>query len=243
MKQLFICTISIFILAIGCDDSPCLKGTGDNITEVREIPDGIDIISLFDNLSLDIYIDSLNYIEISAGENVIEFVETEIIRNTLVLKNNNKCGFLRDFDQDISIGLHITPFNTIEYSGSRNITMHDTLRVDNFRFTSTEGAGSIKILLNCSGTSLVQCINGFADVTLFGKSLHTGFFNDGSGWIYGKAFTNQSAYVRNRSTGDCIVRADSTLKCVLNGIGNIQYVGDPILIIENNGKGAVFQTK
>lgn len=244
MKRIIPYIISILLLGSGCNNDPCLKGSGDTISEIRDITNEIEIITLFDNLNLDIYIDTLNYIEIEGGENTIAFIETKINGNELVISNKNKCSFLRNFDQDISINIHIASFNTIEYGGSRNIIMHDTLNVENFRFTSTEGAGSIKLLLNCSGTAIIQSINGFADITLYGKSPHTGYYNDGSGWIFGKSFQNKSASVENRSAGDCIVNADSSLHCILNGIGNIQYIGNPVITVkENNGKGTIFQTK
>ena len=60
----------------------------------------------------------------------------------------------------------------------------------------------------------------------------------GSSWIFASAYKNQKATVQNRSTGDCIVYADDSLKAVILGIGNIQYKGDPdVEILKNNGMG------
>jgi len=240
---LFIIAV-VFILGSGCSVDPCLKKSGDIIIENRAFSDEVDNIILSDDLNLDIYIDSLNYVEITGGENVVSSIETEVFERSLKIRNKNKCSFLRNFDQDLSIKLHIGAFSSIDYTGSGAIIMHDTLITDIFRFTSDGGTGSIKLLLKCSKSTIIHTITGFADITLHGNSPHAGYYVTGSSWIYAAEFKNLQSSVESSSTGDAVVNVSDRLVCYLNGIGNIQYIGEPdIEIWEKEGTGRVFQVK
>jgi hypothetical protein len=246
MKKL---TVYIFFALLltslaSCKNEPCFKGSGDDVVERRTLSENIEAISLFDNLKLEVYIDTVNFVELQGGENLLDYIKTDISNKELIIRNENKCSFLRDFDQDIVLKLHITHFNKIKYDGSKNLVMKDTLHIDNFVFESSSGAGDILLLINASEQINISCIEGFSELKIFGKSKNLSIYNDGTGWLKAASLKCKNAWIENKSTGDCIVNAVEKLNCTIKGIGNIQYFGNPdIIITELSGKGRIIQAK
>ena len=175
---------------------------------------------------------------------MIDFVETEISGKELLIRNKNKCDFLRSFDKNISLELHIKTFNMLLYNGNGDITLFDTLNTDVFSFESNDGAGSIKLLVNATETIDISVIGGFIDLNLFGKGKNLNLYSSGTGWIYTQNYLCEYASVENRSTGDCLVNASKELKCFIRNSGNIKYIGNPVISLEeNSGNGRVIPIK
>ncbi|NDC92891.1 MAG: hypothetical protein EB087_04160, partial [Flavobacteriales bacterium] len=107
-------------------DRSCYKMTGDIINKI--IP-----LGSFSQLDLGPYIqyeliqDTANFIEISAGKNLMNFISSEIETGNLVIKNNNKCRFLRYKKEKVTAKIHFTTLNSIFYHGSEPLISKDTL--------------------------------------------------------------------------------------------------------------------
>ena len=245
MKKRIAFSISVLILlALSCKDDPCFKGAGDSVTEKRSLKSDIRSILLYDNIRLDIYIDTVNFVEITGGENIIDFIMTDVDGTELSLRNENKCSFLRDFDQEFKVRLHISDFSKLYYNGSGNVTMHDTLVRNDFTYESESGAGDLKLLVKAGEYIRLKCVDSFSEIIMYGSAPDQFIYNDGTGWIRNENLSSIRSYIENKSTGDCIVTVKEHLQCSLIGIGNIRYHGDPFVnIIENSGKGSVIKEK
>lgn len=245
MKRLITYISSLLmVLALSCKNDPCFKGSGESVSERRELKNDISMISVYDNIRLNIYIDSVNYIEVKGGENLVAYISTEISGKELILKNDNKCSFLRDFDQDFYLDLHVKDFSKIHYDGSGDITMRDTLIRNDFTLEMESGAGNLKLLIRADEFTRVNCAESFSEIKLYGSSPVLFLYSDGTAWIRGEQFSTAETYVENKSTGDCIVNVSDVLQCTLKGIGNIRYHGNPVVsVLEKSGKGSIIQEK
>lgn len=234
----------LLILLPACQDDPCLKGSGNHTESIRNLPAAIESISLYDNLSITIHPDTGNYIRIRAGENLIPLIVTETDNGNLILRNDNKCRFLRGFDFDICVDLHIREFSKLYYYGYGNVVMRDTLRVKNFMLKSESGAGDLNLPVVAVESVTVSVVDGFSEIRISGRSKKLSLYNSGTGWIKAAELQCSEASVVNSSTGDCQVSADSSLSCSIYGIGNIVYRGMPALtVLEKTGKGRVIMER
>lgn len=244
MKKILYIVVLILLAQTACKDEPCLKGTGSLTTQNRTLPEGIVAITLRDNLPLNIYPDTFNSITLKGGENVLDFVETEVVGNELIIENKNKCNFLRDFDQDIRLELHIRSLQSIYYEGSSNLVLKDTLSAEHFYFESASGAGDVTLLVKASKSATLKIFDGFSKISLYGHSPHLSVYNTGTGWNYADHFHCVEAGIEHKGTGDIFVHVDSSLTCYLSGIGNIRYKGSPKLEVKDqSGKGKIIPIK
>src|SRR3972149_5567093 len=90
--------IGMFPLASACkkDKPDCFKSTGDLVREQREVGD-FSSMEVYNNVNVVISQDTLNQVIIEAGENLLEEITTEINGATLVIRNNNKCNWVRSY--------------------------------------------------------------------------------------------------------------------------------------------------
>jgi hypothetical protein len=96
-----IMTISLFSLSCNkenrCD---CFKSTGDITSESRNISDFKKII-LEDNINLYITPDTIYSLTIEAGAHLLKSIKTEVTDSCLILKNENKCNWVRNYKDKI----------------------------------------------------------------------------------------------------------------------------------------------
>jgi hypothetical protein len=237
--------ISIIALTLNaCKNGPCFTSAGDTIIERRELNDQILNVNLFDNLNLDIYIDTGYFLEVVAGSNLQDKIVTKFSESTLELRNDNSCSQFRGFDNKLKVRLHVPRLNSIYYSGYGDITMMDTMRNHDFKFTAENGSGKVKIIND--GNVKIDCIDSYSKISL-SNSTHVDELSisiAGTCWIHAENFFAQSVYVDNNSTGDCIVHVGNDLTYSIKNIGNIKYYGsaNPIIKkIDHSGKGRLIR--
>lgn len=223
-------------LISSCSSDPCLKNSGDQSYEIRLLSDNIQEVDLYNNLALDIYIDTVNYLAVYGGENIIPHIQSEIEGTLLSITNNNDCRFLRDFDRNIRLELHINGFSTLRHFGSNEIVMHDTLKTDEFEFESLDGSGRVIVLVS-SNEARIR-LGGLTNFAIAGHAQFAHIDLQGSGFIHGENYSAISSYIYQRGTGDCSIRVQDKLTCKIDAIGNLIYFGSPELNVESHaGKG------
>jgi len=127
-----------------CD---CFKGTGKVITETRT-PSDYTRIELNDNINLVITQDSINKISVEGGEKLLPNIQTEFVDNKLIIKNNNKCNWVRSYKNKFTVYVSAKSLKRIEYFGSGNITSTNTLVADTLEINCPESAEKIDIMAN-----------------------------------------------------------------------------------------------
>ena len=101
------------IFFISCkkeEDRSCFKTTGSIIDKI--IPLGsFSKIHLGPYIQYELIQDTMNFIEISAGENIINFISSDIEDGKLLIENNNKCRFLRYKKEKVIAKIHFININ------------------------------------------------------------------------------------------------------------------------------------
>ena len=245
MKKITYIAFVLFIFQ-SCQKGPCITNSGSDITERRELNADIQNIYLHDNLNLEIYFDSANFLEVIAGSNVIDKIITEVSGNNLTIRNENSCAQFRGFDQNQIVRLHISDLRVLNYDGFGDITMMDTLKNHpvSFVFKSEGGGGDVNLKVNRD--TRLECVDTFSKIKLSNGNLAPvlSISVDGTAWIHAENFSARNVYVENKSTGDCLVNPLIELSYSIVDIGNIQYRNNPNLSLkkmEHSGKGRLIR--
>lgn len=246
MKKVFIVIISLLIIAtISCrkENNSCLKATGKRSSETRSLPTRISSIKLEDNINLFIRQDSVNQITIEAGENLIDFIETRYEDAGLLITNNNKCGFLRSYKKDINVYLSINSFDSLESTGSGDITISEVFSADYLRFILSESTGDIDLNVDCKSTLRIDAHQAVSKVKARGNVRYSILYNSGNGWFDMPDLKSHFLLVNSKSTGDIIVGESNTMYVLLQSSGNIRYHGQPssIELWDTSGDGRLIQ--
>ena len=229
MKRLW---IILFVLSLqGCkkdDFCNCLENEGSTTTETRSLPD-FESIEMNNNVDVVLVPDTMNYATLTCGKNLADGIKTEVVDNTLVIKNINRCNWLRDFKNKFTLDVHYRTINHIVDNGSGNLTCADTIRIGVLLAESWNGTGNLSFLF--SGDELyLKLHTGTADMEASGTANLLYVYTAGNGYIKAGSLVAQQALVTTKSTGDCEVLANDLLDVTIEYNGDVFYHGTPSYI-------------
>jgi hypothetical protein len=190
-----------------------VRGSGTVVTEEQDV-------SGFTSISLDGYgqlvIDQTGSesMTITADDNFLQYIETRVSGQRLI----------------ISIRDH-TVFNDVT-----ELIYHVTVS----ELTSLElnGAGDV-IISNLSGEEWSVELNGAGQITVAGEVAQQSVELNGAGNYDAAELKSQRATVRHSGAGLAVVQVSDTLDVTIDGLGSVEYIGDPEVTQDIDGLGAV----
>ena len=218
-----------------CD---CFKGTGDIVTESR---DATPFHSIDVHKKVDVIIRQGNSyaISVEAGDNIIGGIETRISGEVLYITNENKCNWVRSYNEPMRVYVTTPSLRYIYQRGNGNITSEGTLGFDTL-YLETWNSGNISLHSEAMVLETRQHVS-VGDVSLSGNTEKLYVYNNGNGFAYLSGLHSKIAEVDARGTGETQVRADSLLHYSLSGIGNLYLYGAAVVTGTNTGGGSVIR--
>lgn len=203
----------------------CLKNTGKVIT-VKRPASAFNKIDLQNNVSV-IFHQGSNYaIKVTAGANLIDGITTEIKDNILYIKNENKCNWVRDFNNEYVVEVTTDDLVQLTNTGSGDITFEDSLLTYEFFYENDNASGTIN--LKFKGDRIhVNIHAGTADVTVKGTAGINFLYYNGYGYMNCKDLKAGIVYVSSYGNGDCRVNVEDELVVKITYIGDVFYSGNP----------------
>jgi hypothetical protein len=231
--MLFFLSVTMIFSFLACNKDH-IKNTGKQVTEVRQTTN-FSAVHIYDNIETHFYFQpsKKGTIEITGGENLLPHIQTSIEDSVLVLRNNNKWNWIRSYKKsEIAIKIYTDTLNHIIYKGYRNLTFHDTLKVDFFRFESFGGMGSIVLKVQCdSGSVLAQ--TGSPDIYMSGNARSFYMFSHAHGKIDALSFPTDNMVVHSRGSANIWITCMQTLGATIEHTGNVYYRYDPLILWKN----------
>ena len=219
MKKLILPFVAISLLfTISCDDDDNrvrITGSGNIITESRTV-DSYSQIEIRSVIDATIAFGSTPGLSVSADDNIIDLVSTEVAGNKLIIS-------LPEGDyEDISVNVSLVNPNlrTLTSSGVNNITVSGFENLDQLDVIMT-GVGNIEM----SGSSDVLNIN-----------------SSGSMNFSGFEFVTNTCDINLSGVGNIEITVNELLTGSLTGVGNILYRGSPQVNISVTGVGNVINS-
>lgn len=220
------------------DKGNCFDSTGKIITETRQTA-FFNSIKMMDNVDVELVSGNIGHIEVTAGENIIvniisEVIDAEYMQDSvpirtkqLVIKNINSCNWSRSYDNPIKVRVNIgRNLKNIEYRSIGDLTCLNSIESDTFLINIFEGSGIINLQLNCK-TSFLNYHYGTADLNVKGTSLVNYLYQASYGPVNAKELITNFNYLENKGSNNCYVNARIFLGATISSIGNVYYAGNP----------------
>lgn len=248
----------VSIAMASCTKVDALFNNGEPITEQRSVEKDFNAISMSNNVNVKLVHDRQPRLELTCPKNLIEKVTTEIVGDTLYIKNENDFNWLRSFDYSIDLTVYYDSLRLINYASIGNLLCTDSIKgiaeqtidttemdIDttwtrSFYLNINEGCGNIDLTFDC-GVLKTRFNNGTSEVTLRGQSSYTEINMRSYGVVHAENLNSNFVRVQSYSTNDAYVWARTKLTVWLHSIGNVYYKGNPWVVKECYGDGQVIK--
>lgn len=248
----------ISLLTVSCSKLDSLFNNGEPITEQRNPNGRFKVISMYNNVNVKLVQSDHPKIELTCPKNLIEKVTTEVIGDTLFIRNENDYNWLRSFDYDIDMTVYFNDLRAIYFASNGNLLCTDSIRgIEELAIDTTEmgldtswvrtlnlyineGSGNIDLTIS---SDVVKTLfrNGTSEVVLRGIASYTEIIMRSYGVVHAEALCSNFVRVQSNSTNDAYVYAKTKLTAWLYSIGNVYYKGHPWIVQECPSDGRVIK--
>ena len=235
MTKLFFNIIFFVLIFLSCnkryDDRKCFKSNGKEVSKEINLQD-FNSIELDGNFKVFLKSDTLNRIEIVSGKNLINNIKADISDSILILKDNNKCRWLRSYNVKKEIYVYYKNINYLLINKQCDIISKDTVFVDDFEIIDWGDIGTINLKLHCINFRFTVH-SGTGDFYFSGITQNQFLYFHGNGYVHAKDLQSSYCDVTSKTTGDIEVFSDNNLFVKLYESGNIYYYGAPLNITKS----------
>ena len=192
-----------------------VSGSGNVVSETRNVS-GFDGVTVHGAGNVVIDQTGTESLTITTDDNLLQYITTEIRDGKLVIEF--KRGVLFDKVKDLTFKVGAKNLNSLQVDGAANV----------------QGK-------NIATENLSVMLNGAGAITLSGKATEQNVVLDGVGAYNGAELISQRAQVTDNGTGAAVVRVSDQLEAIVNGLGSIEYIGNPQVTQRVSGIGTVRQ--
>ena len=210
-----------------------IKGKGGTVTEIRNVT-GFNKISLSINADVSYVQDSVFFVEISAQQNVLAAITTDVSAGELKIDFNK---WVRKHS-NIHFTIHSPDLRGLDLSGSGNIEATGNIATTNMEI-NVSGSGNV-VLSSLTSDELDAKISGSGNVSIYaGAVTNQKATISGSGNIEMDGMTASSSYCKISGSGSISVWVTDQLDATISGSGDIRYKGTPVVNAHMSGSGSL----
>ena len=236
---------SILILALLCltisnaQKFKKIKGNQKNIS-ISRTTTSYEKISVSGSFDVKLISGKEGNISIKGDENLLEYIKTEVVNNTLTVYFEKGKSIQYDYNSSIEITIPFETINQITFSGSGNLINSDSIKSENLDITMS-GSGNVK--LETETTNLKITKSGSGNLNSKGKTTNIEILSSGSGNANLSDLTSQNAVATQSGSGSIKINCNKSLEAKTVGSGNIQYKGTPENVDKSStGSGSITES-
>jgi hypothetical protein len=230
----------LFFALFSCEDSdsPCLSRTGDELTEFRQLEyfNHMVIDDIFDVVLVE---DTLTGIEITAGDGLMELVETMVDENSaLIVSNDAGCRWSREYGR-IKLRVHYTNLDSIFINSPVHLSNEGVFQGNILKIRVFARLAETDLHLDCHRFELLCDYRTYGDYYVTGECFHAILASDGASMFYCEDLVCQWGDIVTFRLGDIYINAQQKLNYGIYSSGSIYYHGSPVFTIkghDGNGK-------
>lgn len=225
------------LLQYKCESvNKCLDTPGEVVAHEKEIA-FFHTLLVHDDIHATINYDTTQKVIVETGENLMQWVTSEVSDKHLILSNTNHCHLRRGYDVPIEVYISNSNFGFIGCYESCILKATNTIVAPHFFFDLGSCNGSICFDL-LTKDAILQLSSGTADIVITGKGEKVTVNYRSTGKVNLTGLQIKYLKIESTSCNDISVLATDSLQATIKNIGNIYYTGKPKYIIRNgNGKG------
>lgn len=228
--------ILLFALVIlsSCDNRN--DSRNDDYSESIEI-EGVKRLKLSGMFNVNISQYDQESLEVSGDESLVKRLEVKQRGDLLELSLEGKdpSGFFNK--EGIQVDLSIADLRELDFEGAGNIRTTHSLSLEDLRIIG-KGVGNIN--LEIEAETVDSKLNFVGNMVLKGETNEFYLVNEGIGNIDASKFTAQIVDLVSSGIGSVSVHCEDELSIEVNGIGTVNYTGNPTVISEKvSGIGKV----
>jgi hypothetical protein len=231
------------IACIGCKkpaDRKCFKSIGDSLTLNFINNSQIKHLIIDDHIDVILYHDSLNYFSLEGGENLLPHIESTIILDSVLFKDNNKCQTLRNHQNKVTLHYHYSTLSSLVMTGYGSIKSKDTLH-HSVAIYSRNSFSKLALTLNNDST-YISIPTGGVPIQLNGKTNQLYIFSAGESPVDASNLSAINAHGHSKGINDFKLRATAFVNVELRGPGNVYVYGNPVeRIYTKTGSGQIIE--
>lgn len=233
-KRLFLfCLVLLVILTITACNAIIINGSGDLISETRQVTD-FDSIALSGSGVVIVTQGGNESLTIETDDNVMDHVRAEVEGRTLKLGFEERLNVIAPTRLIFNVGIDDLKDLTISGSGDIESDMIETGRLE----AAISGSGAVKID-DLTTDGVTAKISGSGEIDLTGKSTTQDVTISGSGKYLAGRLCSESVTVKISGSGDATVCASETLDSSISGSGSVYYYGRPSINSSGSGSGKI----
>jgi hypothetical protein len=235
----------VFTFLFSCkkaEERTCFKSTGE-LSELDVAVETFNELNLGKSLNYALVRDTVNFIRVKGGRNLLQSIYSEVIDGILYIENKNRCNFLRSYAEILEVEIHFTHLNRIEGRISHDLRSNDTIVGSYFNLELTGASGNVQVLVD------TDFINGFVndgngDYSIAGKTKYAHIQANSNGLADARGlWVQEQLEVSSRSIRAIFCHAEGIPLVVnIEATGDVFYTGTPSSIALNRtGSGNLIQ--
>jgi hypothetical protein len=233
-KRLFlVLLLGVAILMVTACNANIVKGSGDLITETREVSN-FDSIALSGSGEVVITQGDGESLTIETDANVMEHVKAEVKGGTLELGFEDGLNLISPTRLIFTVGVDELAGLSISGSGDIESDMIETDRLD----VKISGSGDVQIG-TLTADEVKAKISGSGDIDLAGEAATQDVSISGSGKYRAGDLQGETVEVSISGSGDATVWATESLDISISGSGSVDYYGRPSISTSGSGSGNI----
>ncbi len=217
----------LVLFTLSCDKMPLTNG--DVVNETRQLTD-FNKIHISGNIDINLIKSDSCLIEITAGENLIPNIVSDVIDDILIINNDNIGDMFRDNDFTPSANIYYkSDIYEIYYRSIGDLRSNDYINNDSlsvFDFNIEDGSGDINLKLRCNNLN-INYYGGSSLVNIEGRCDSLSAYRKGLGPIHLEEMPARTANVVLYRGNDIYVSCSDLLSARIYDFGNIYYKGQP----------------
>jgi hypothetical protein len=212
----------------------------DNYSETIEI-EGISRVKISGMFNVTISQYDEESLVVEGSESLVNKLKVKQSGDLLELTLNEETGGGFFKKKGIRINLTVADLKELEFEGAGNIKTTAALDLEDLRITGN-GVGNISLEFDAENVDAK--LNFVGNMVLKGSANDFYLVNEGIGNIDASKLFAQNVDLVSSGIGNVSVHCENELSLDVNGVGSVNYTGDPTIIKENvNGIGKVNRGK
>jgi len=223
---------------IGSNDfhvGPTVRGSGDIVTETREVG-SFTAIDLNYPAQVTVTQGDTVSVKVEAEDNILPGLQTQVRNNRLEIFYKAASGEYVNPTRVVKITILVKDLKKVDFGSAGDLTING-LETDDLEI-SLSGAGNLKVN-NLSAKKFNVDLSGAGSMSASGEADDFRLDISGFGSFNGKELHSKTARVDLSGAGSATVWVDDDLDAQLSGIGSVNYYGSPSVTKDISGIGGV----